>query len=109
MTTASIKRCPDTNPECPPLAGFSPWPSLSPAQLGMSRSPPQHGGFYGVGHQHGNGQRADASGDGRDRSGDFGYLGVNVANQSRAFRQKRFFALFVSRKDAVEFLSVGNL
>jgi hypothetical protein len=48
----------------------------------MTFSPaPQHGSLYGVGHQHGDSQRTYASGNGRDGSGDFGYLGVDVAHQ----------------------------
>src|SRR5258708_27665514 len=82
---------------------------LRPAQLGVPDSTPQHCGFYRVGHQHRNSHRADASGDGRDRPSDFGDLGVYVANQDRASGQKRFFTLFVSRKEAVQFLSVGDL
>jgi len=62
-----------------PLRETGQAPSL---QLGRARKPaPQHGGFYGVGHQHGDSQRADTAGDGRYGTGDFSYFGVDVANQ----------------------------
>ena len=42
-----------------------------------------------IGHQHRDGQRADAAGHGRQRAGDFRDLGMHVADEDRALRLKQ--------------------
>src|SRR3974390_1345386 len=70
--------------------------------LGMVTSAlpsPQLGRLYRVAHQHGNGERSHAAGNGSKRASDFGNLGIDVADKRRAVLGKRSFALSVSGEE----------
>ena len=56
-------------------------PNLFRCQTAHLVSAAELSGFHGVAHQHGDGQRPHAAGDGRHGSGDFGDFGMNVAHQ----------------------------
>src|SRR3974377_885739 len=68
--------------------------------LGMVTSAlpsPQLGRLHRVAHQHGNGERSHAAGNGSKRASDFGDLGIDVADKRRAVLGKRRFPLRVYR------------
>src|SRR5262249_12452333 len=54
-------------------------------RMRFRRSPAEAGGFDGVAHEHSNGHRADATGNGGKRAGRVNSVGMNVADEDGTF------------------------
>ena len=75
----------------------------------MPREAAKLGGFDGVAHEHGDGEFADATGDGGAGSGDAGDAGVAVADDGASLFFELLFALFIALEETFEEDRVGDV
>jgi hypothetical protein len=66
------------------------------------KASPHFGGANSVGHEHGDGEEANAAGNGGVGTGEFEGLGVDIADDDRAALGEGSFAFFVAGEVAVE-------
>src|SRR5579871_2614140 len=76
--------------------------SSSAGQLGDPVAAPHLCRFQSIEHQHGDGERTDSAGNRRQGSGNFGDVGMHVADESRSFLAEGFFPPGIAGKELLE-------
>src|ERR1700722_18983640 len=108
ISSASMTSAPSSRRYAETVLLPLPRPPVSPTRNIVLYASAQFRGAHSVGHEHGDGQWADAAGDGRISAGDFKGLGMDVANDGRAAFGEALGTLAVAGKEALEFGEIGD-
>src|SRR3954447_20346540 len=95
-------------PPVRPTFSMDPGTSLCARKFRDALPAPHLSSFHRVEHEHSDGQRAYSARDGGDRSGNFGDLGMHVADQRGSFLPKALFPPHISGEELLEFCGISD-